>query len=352
MYIAASFAGDFVVGAIIAVAAVVAALIFDFLLFVLIRRAAKKSEQIPAEPLVIHCRLPLRFLLVLIAVRLVLPFLGVSQRAQDFLKHVLGMVLIGVVSWLVVSLVNVFADYVLGHFDIAVKDNLRARKVYTQLRVVKRITTVVVLLLAFGMMLMTFPAVRQVGTTILASAGIVGIVVGMAAQRTIGAFIAGLQIAITQPIRLDDVVIVENEWGRIEEIALTYVVVKVWDLRRLVVPITYFLEKPFQNWTRQTADLLGTIYIHVDYTIPIEEVRVELRKIAEQSKYWDGKVCGLQVTNASERAVELRAIVSAVDGPTAWNLRCEVREKLIIFIQKNYPESLPKTRAEFKELKS
>ena len=188
MYIAAIFAGGFVVGAIIAVAAVVGALVFDFLLFVLIRRAAKKSEQVPAELLVIHCRLPLRFLLVLIAVRLVLPFLGVSQRAQDFLRHVLGLVLIGVVSWLVVSLVNVFADYVLGRFDISRKDNLRARKVYTQLRVVKRMTMIVVVVLAFGMMLMTFPAVRQVGTTILASAGIVGIVVGMAAQRTIRCF--------------------------------------------------------------------------------------------------------------------------------------------------------------------
>jgi small-conductance mechanosensitive channel len=200
-------------------------------------------------------------------------------------------------------------------------------------------------------MLMTFDQVRQLGTTILASAGIIGIVVGMAAQRTIGSFIAGLQIALTQPIRVDDVVIVENEWGRIEEITLTYVVVKIWDLRRLVVPITYFIEKPFQNWTRVTADILGTVYLYVDYTVPVESVREELQRILKASELWDGKVCVLQVTNTSERAVELRALMSAEDASTAWSLRCEVREKLITFVKENYPQALPKLRTEFHPLK-
>jgi small-conductance mechanosensitive channel len=245
----------------------------------------------------------------------------------------------------------VLEDYILSRFDVAVKDNLRARKVYTQLRVSKRIVIIVVSILALGMMLMTFPQVQQLGTTILASAGIIGIVVGMAAQRTIGTFIAGLQIAITQPIRLDDVVIVENEWGRIEEIALTYVVVKIWDLRRLVVPITYFIEKPFKNWTRKSADLLGTAYIYVDYTVPVDAVREELRRILEKSELWDGKVCGLQVTNTSERAVELRALMSSADASKGWDLRCEVREKLVGFIQKNYPGALPKLRGEFEKPK-
>jgi small-conductance mechanosensitive channel len=198
-------------------------------------------------------------------------------------------------------------------------------------------------------MLMTFEKVRQLGTTILASAGIIGIVVGIAAQRTIGTFIAGLQIAFTQPIRIDDVVIVENEWGRIEEITLTYVVVKIWDMRRLIVPITYFIEKPFQNWTRVTTDLLGTVYIYVDYTVPVETVRAELQKILKDSKLWDGKVCVLQATNASEHALELRALMSAPDASTAWNLRCHVREKMVEFIQKNYPESLPKLRASLQQ---
>jgi small-conductance mechanosensitive channel len=198
--------------------------------------------------------------------------------------------------------------------------------------------------------LMTFDRVRQLGTTILASAGVVGIVVGMAAQRTIATFIAGLQIAITQPIRVDDVVIVENEWGRIEEITLTYVVVRIWDLRRLIVPITYFIESPFQNWTRTSADILGTVFVYADYTMPIDVLRDELQNILKKSEHWDGKVCVLQVTNASDRTMELRALMSAADASTAWTLRCEVREKLIDFIRREYPKSLPKVRAELKRL--
>jgi small-conductance mechanosensitive channel len=196
---------------------------------------------------------------------------------------------------------------------------------------------------------MTFDKVRQLGTTLLASAGIVGIIVGLAAQKSISTLFAGIQLAITQPIRIDDVVIVENEWGRIEEISLTYVVVRIWDLRRLIVPITYFLEKPFQNWTRISADLLGTVFLYVDYTVPVEAVRSELKSILENSKLWDGRVCVLQVTNASERTVELRALMSAADSSSAWELRCEVREKLIAFIRQNYPDALPKVRAELTE---
>jgi small-conductance mechanosensitive channel len=246
--------------------------------------------------------------------------------------------------------VYILDEYIIRRFNVDVKDNLRARKIRTQLGVLKRIVIIVVCILALGTMLMTLEKVRQLGTTILASAGIVGIVVGMAAQRTIGTFIAGLQIAFTQPIRIDDVVIVENEWGRIEEITLTYVVVKIWDMRRLIVPITYFIEKPFQNWTRVTADLLGTVYIYVDYTVPVEAVRVELQKILKDSGLWDGKVCVLQVTATSERSLELRALMSAPDASTAWNLRCHVREKIVEFIQKNYPESLPKLRTSFQQL--
>jgi small-conductance mechanosensitive channel len=245
---------------------------------------------------------------------------------------------------LLVKTVYVLEDYVISRFEVDVKDNLRARKIYTQLKVLKRIVIILVGIIAMSTMLMTFPKVRQLGTTMLASAGIIGIVVGMAAQRTIGTFIAGLQIAFTQPIRVDDVVIVENEWGRIEEIALTYVVVKIWDLRRLIVPITYFIEKPFQNWTRVAADILGTVFIYVDYTVPIDEIREELGRILEQSQLWDSKVCVLQVTNASERTVELRALMSAADASSAWSLRCEVREKLIEFIRDKYPQSLPRLR--------
>jgi len=296
-----------------------------------------------------HCYRPLQWIAVLFVIRLFLP-LKLSEEYLTIAKQGLSLLFIGLISFLLIKTTYVLDGYVINRFDIDQKDNLRARKVRTQLNVLKRIVIIVVSLLALGMMLMTFEKVRQLGTTILASAGIIGIVVGMAAQRTIGTFIAGLQIAFTQPIRIDDVVIVENEWGRIEEITLTYVVVKIWDLRRLVVPITYFIEKPFQNWTRCTADLLGTVYVHVDYTVPVDVVRAELQKILKDSELWDGKVCVLQVTNTSEHAIELRALMSASDASTAWNLRCYVRERLIEFIQKNHPESLPKLRASFHQL--
>ena len=241
---------------------------------------------------------------------------------------------------------SILDDFVLTQYKIDVKDNLKARKIKTQLQVFKRIVIFVVGIIALATMLMTFETVRQLGTNILASAGIIGIIVGVAAQRTLATLLAGIQLAVTQPIRLDDVVIVENEWGRIEEITLTYVVVRIWDLRRLILPITYFIEKPFQNWTRATADILGTVSLYADYTVPIQAVREELHRILQNSELWDRKAWGLQVTNASERTIELRALMSSLDASDAWNLRCDVREKLIEFIRGNYPDSLPKIRAE------
>ncbi len=310
---------------------------------------ARQTKNIIDELCVRHFYRPAQWLLVLLVLRSTFLF-GLPKEYLDAAKQTFSLLFIGLVSLLLIKTTYVLDGYIISRFNIDEKDNLKARKIRTQLNVLKRIVLIVVCILALGMMLMTFERVRQLGTTILASAGIIGIIVGMAAQRTIGTFIAGLQIAFTQPIRIDDVVIVENEWGRIEEITLTYVVVKIWDLRRLVVPITYFIEKPFQNWTRVTADLLGTVFIYVDYTVPVEAVRAELRKILKGSELWDGKVCVLQVTNTSEHAIELRALMSAADASTAWSLRCYVREKLVEFIQKNYPESLPKLRASFKNL--
>jgi small-conductance mechanosensitive channel len=302
------------------------------------------------DSLVNRCYRPLQWTIILIVIRPALP-LVLPPEAEAAAGRIVTVLLIGFVSWLAIKTTFVLEDYVVSRFDVGTKDNLRARKIHTQLRVMKRIVIVIVGILALGTILMTFEQVRHLGKTILASAGIIGIVVGMAAQRTIGALIAGLQIAFTQPIRVDDVVIVENEWGRIEEITLTYVVVKIWDLRRLVVPITYFIEKPFQNWTRTTADILGSVYIYADYTVGIESIREQLHEILKNSEYWDGKVCVLQVTNASERTIELRALMSAADASTAWDLRCQVREKLVEFVQAKYPQALPKVRAELNQLK-
>jgi len=234
----------------------------------------------------------------------------------------------------------------LNHYDISVRDNVRARGMHTQMRMISNIIGVFIVLLTVSFILMSFSEVRHIGASILASAGVLGIVIGFAAQKTLGNLIAGIQIAIAQPIRLDDVVIIEGEWGWIEEITLTFVVVRVWDLRRLVVPISYFLEKPFQNWTRTSADLLGTVFIYADYTVPVKEVRNELTRILESSSKWDKKVNALQVTNATDKTVELRALMSAADSPTAWVLRCEVREKLLEFLQQRFPECLPRMRIE------
>jgi small-conductance mechanosensitive channel len=297
-----------------------------------------------------HCFRPLLWIVVLLVVRVVGKLPSMKDLKSELADHILAVVLIALVAWFLIRTTFVLEDFVIARFDVGVKDNLRARKIHTQFRVLKRIVIAVVGLLAFGTILMTFERVRQLGTTILASAGVVGIVVGMAAQRTIATFIAGLQIAVTQPIRVDDVVIVENEWGRIEEITLTYVVVRIWDLRRLVVPITYFIESPFQNWTRTSADILGTVFIYADYTLPIDVLRGQLQKILKESEHWDGKVCVLQVTNASDRTMELRALMSASDASIAWTLRCEVREKLIDFIKREYPQALPKVRAELNRL--
>jgi len=329
---------------------VVITLICHYVLLLILPRITRRTATPIDDSIVRHLRVPARWIMIFIVVRLVLPLFDLPAGFQEFLKHILSLTVIALMSWLLIKSTYILDDYIIRRFDIEQKDNLRARKIHTQLNVVKRIVITVVVIIAIGTMLMTFDKVRQLGTTILASAGIIGIVVGLAAQKTIGTFIAGLQIALTQPIRIDDVVIVEGEWGRIEEITLTYVVVKIWDLRRLVVPITYFIEKPFQNWTRVTADLLGSVFLYVDYTVPVEAVRKELQRILKESKHWDGKVCVLQVTNTTDKTIELRALMSAVDASTAWTLRCEVREKLVSFIQDKYPNALPKLRAEFEKL--
>jgi small-conductance mechanosensitive channel len=333
----------------ILIGAVVLGLIVHFILFTAMGRVARRTQAIFDDSFVKHFRRPLQLLIPLLVVSFVLSALTISPRILAVLRQLLSLGIITSVAWLVVRTTNVLDDVILNRYRIDDRDNLQARKVYTQLQVFKRIVIVVVSILALATMLLTFDKVRQLGTGILASAGVVGIILGLSAQRTIGTILAGLQIAITQPIRIDDVVIVENEWGRIEEITFTYVVVRIWDLRRLVLPITYFIEKPFQNWTRVTADILGTVFIYVDYTVPVQPIRDELHRILKGSRYWNGSTWGLQVTNTTERAVEVRALMSASDASCAWNMRCEVREKLIEFIQKNYPEGLPKVRAEIHE---
>ena len=261
------------------------------------------------------------------------------------------LVIIGI-SWVLIVLIRTLKTAFLNRFDISIEDNLASRKVYTQINILEKVLIFIIILFALGMVLLSFESIKKIGIGLFASAGLAGIIIGLSAQKVVGSLLAGIQIAITQPFRIDDAVLVENEWGWIEEINLTYVVVRIWDKRRLILPSTYFLEKPFQNWTRTSADITGSVYIYVDYTISFQALRDELSRLLNESELWDKKVNVLQVTDSKESTLEIRILVSAKNSPTAWDLRVYIREKMIEFIQKNYPESLPRTRVSLEKEKS
>ncbi len=288
----------------------------------------------------------IRVALPVMAIILALPVLGLPPAYEGLVSKASTLLIIGMVAWVFVQGVLLGEKLIMSRYNIDQEDNLRARQVFTQVHVLKKTLLVVITIFTVASVLMTFEEVRRLGTSILASAGVIGIILGFAAQKTIANLFAGFQLAMTQPVRIDDVVIVEGEWGRIEEITLTYVVIRIWDLRRLVVPLSYFIEKPFQNWTRISADILGSVMIYADYTLPFDKVRDEVKRIVEGCADWDGKFWNLQVTDASERTVAVRVLATAGDASKAWNLRCEIREKLVAFIQQHYPQSLPRMRAE------
>jgi len=247
-------------------------------------------------------------------------------------------------TWFLIVLIRKLKANILKRYDITKEDNLESRKLHTQIKILEKVAVFIIVLTAIGLILLSFENIREIGIGIFASAGILGIILGLSAQKVVGTLMAGIQIAVTQPFRVDDAVVVENEWGWIEEINLTYVVVRLWDKRRLVLPSTYFLEKPFQNWTRNSADIIGSVFLYTDYTISFDELRTELTRLLNTTDLWDKKVNVLQVTDTKESSIEIRILVSAKNSPTAWDLRVYIREMMIVFIQKNYPESLPKTR--------
>jgi small-conductance mechanosensitive channel len=289
--------------------------------------------------------IPFLLLLSALFLKYFLKEFGISNvEFVSSFKRVGSILLIVSLSWAAIAFIRIVKQIFLENYDVSKEDNLRSRKFQTQFNILERILVFLIVLISIGLILMLFDEVKRIGVSLFASAGIAGVIIGLAAQRVIGAVLAGIQIAITQPVRLDDVVIIENEWGRIEEITLTYVVVNIWDKRRLVVPSTYFFEKPFQNWTRTTSEILGTVFLYTDYHVSFDALRNELTRLLKSTPLWDGKVNVLQVTDAKERSVEIRALMSARDSGAAWDLRVFIREKLIEFLQNNYPESLPKTR--------
>ena len=317
----------------------------------LLKRLGKNpSSPVPANAVRRTSRPLLAILLsVLIRMESLRNLLGLEEYTYWFQKSSTLLFIIAI-TWLLIQILKLVKGLVIHNYDVTTPDNLRARQVYTQFNILERIIIFILVILALGVALMSFEGIREIGLSVFASAGVAGIIIGFSAQKLIGAILAGIQIAISQPIKIDDVVIVEGEWGRIEQITLTYVVVAIWDKRRLIVPTTYFIEKPFQNWTKTSADILGTVFLYTDYKVPFDALREELTRILEGTDLWDGKVNVLQVTDSRAQHVEIRALMSARDSPTAWDLRVLVREKLITFLQQQYPESLAHTRVYLKNM--
>ncbi|MBB3186596.1 mechanosensitive ion channel family protein [Microbacter margulisiae] len=307
-----------------------------------LRRFAQKTSNTWDDFVVELFRYPLLGFFIWIMIKLfTLVFLH-DLAIFQYLSHINAILLIISIAWILMKGVKLGVYLLERKIDIRISNNLQARKNLTQIKVFKSISNAIIGIVAFALILMTFDQAKEIGKSLLTSAGIISVIVGFAAQKSIGMFLAGIQIAITQPIRLDDVVIVEGEWGKIEEISLTYVVVQIWDSRRLVLPITYFLETPFQNWTKTSADIMGTVFFYVGFDFPVQALRDFLPEILKNNANWDGKVVNVQVTNANERFKELRVLVSSTDASRNWDLRVEVREKVIDFIQKNYPHCFVK----------
>lgn len=339
-------AWDLVRPAVAVLAAVLAGWAVAVLVGWVVRRAGRRHPGTVWEWLPRRCRRSFRATLVIAAVLAALPATDLRPAAADAARHGTLIALIAAVAWLSVQLTVVVQDVVLARFDIDVADNLHARRVRTQILVLRRVLAAAVVFLAVVAALMTFPRVRTLGASILASAGVLSVLAGLAAQTTLANLFAGIQIALTDQIRIEDVVVVDSEWGRIEEITLTYVVVRTWDNRRLVLPVSWFTTNVFQNWTRHEARVVGSVLLHVDYTVPVEEVRAELGRLVEGSPLWDRRDWVLQVVDTTPTTMVLRALMSSPDAPSSWDLRCEVREKLLVFLRERYPGSLPRLRAE------
>jgi small-conductance mechanosensitive channel len=306
---------------------------------------AKRTNSVLGNVIVPITGQTLRLAVPLLGIILLLPVLKLPSEWTWVTQKGFGILFIVALSFLIIRGINAVQLALLSRHRLDAEDNFSARKIYTQVSVIRKIIVTAVVIIATGSILMLFDPVRQFGTSILASAGIAGVVLGFAAQKTLGNVLAGIQIALTQPILINDIVVVEGEFGQIEEITLTYVTVRTWDLRRMILPITYFIEKPFQNWSRVSTELLGTVMLYLDYQVPMAELRKELKRLVENNPKWDRKVCGLQVTDTKQSTIAVRALVSSTDPGKAFDLRCEVREGLIEFLRRNHPESLPRVRS-------
>jgi len=329
-------------------AVIVFANAIHFVLFWLLRKKQAEARQ-PGIGLRRYLEGPARAAFITIAIRVVLPFIPViPPSVLDQINQAVEILLVLFLGWLGIGGVYVGQALLLSRYDITAEDNLRARRLHTQVQMLRRllIAAVVIIDLAAILWSMHNPGLWKYGTGLLASAGLASLALAAAAKSTVSNLLAGIQIALSEPIRIDDVVVISGEWGRIAEITSTYVVVNIWDQRRLIVPLSFFIEQPFANWTRTGSDILGTAFLYLDYSVPVEPLRAELRRIVEQTPLWDKRVCGLQVTNLSEHTMEIRCLVSSRDSGKSFDLRCLVREKMIQFVCDNYPHAFPTMRLE------
>jgi small-conductance mechanosensitive channel len=294
-----------------------------------------------------HLGKPARAIFLLTCLLIILPVVpGLPENIEAMLRQAFIMLMVVALGWFAIGCIYVLQAIMLRRYDLAAENNFQARRVHTQFQLFRRILITFVVIIDIGALLWTFndPRIWHYGSGLLASAGIASLIIATAAKSTASNFFAGLQIAVTEPIRIDDVVVVQGEWGRVEEINSAYVIVKIWDLRRLVVPLNYFIENSFQNWTRHSSDIMGTAFLYVDYSVPVEDLRKQLEAIVHPSPLWDNRVCGLQVTNLTDRSMELRCLVSSRNSSENFDLRCLVRERMTAWIQQNYPDAFPTTR--------
>jgi small-conductance mechanosensitive channel len=339
------FLPDWLIGLGLVCFAILCALSLHRLLASMVKRAIGPKRSIAVQVLETTSG-PSKLAVCLVAVAVVLPLAPLNDDLRNALTHLFAVASIALIGWISIRAVDLVAARYLQRYRLEIEENFLARKHVTQVRVFKRVIDTVIVIVAVSTALMTFESVKQYGVSLFASAGAAGLVVGLAARPLLSNLIAGVQIAVTQPIRIEDAVIIENEWGWVEDIASTYVVIRLWDWRRMVVPLAYFIERPFQNWTRDAASLIGSIILHVDYAADVPKIRERLERVVQESKLWDGAVVNLQVVDTNARTMELRALVSARNAPQAWDLRCEMREKLVAFLQAEMPEALPRDRAD------
>lgn len=333
-------------GAILVSGSILAGYALHTLVFrIILRRSVADTPD--KQHIIRHFRRPALWLFVTTGALLALHYLPLPFDLHELLRHILQLIFIGMLAWVAIACLDAVEDVLMRRYDIKQADNVRARRVHTQMQVMRRMAIILIVILTIGTMLYSFDnKLAKYGAGLLASAGLASLALAAAAKSSVSNILAGLQIAISEPIRIDDVVIIHGEWGWIEEITTTYVVVRIWDWRRLIVPLSDIIEKPFQNWTRESSALMGTCYIYVDYTVPVEPLREELRRVLESTPLWDTtkNVCVLQVTQLKEHCVQLRCLMSARNSGELWDLRCYVREKMIAFIRDNYPQSLPLQR--------